>query len=304
MLPIFWLYRCCIKHHMNYNHLYYFHVIAQEGSIARASRRLRVSQPTLSEQLKQLEQYFGTKLFDRKGGAMRLNNIGRRTLAFTENIFDIGDRLIQSFDSAPECPKVRLDVGVVTSCARSLTTSRLVELFRDESVIVRVRQGDNQYLLHELVSSGLDILISDTLPAQAEDRGIDVRKISSPRLMVISNEERAVGLTEEVPASLHAQPFIHYTTQSSYRWEIDQYLREASVEPTIVAEADDVYVIREAVVAGIGFGMIPQSMLNESTLADGIVVLGEVDREFETYALISNKNPTKETLRALDVLVN
>lgn len=288
---------------MNYNHLFYFHVIAQEGSIARASRRLRVSQPTLSEQLKQLEQYFDTKLFDRKGGAMRLNNSGRRTLSFTENMFDIGDRLAASFDSAPETPKIRLDIGVVTSCARSLTTERLVELFKDDAVIVRVRQGDNQYLLHELVSSGLDILITDTLPPQASDRGIDVRKLASPRLMVICDKKRAADLTEDIPSNLHAQPFIHYTTQSSYRWEIDQYLREASVEPSIVAEADDVYVIREAVRAGIGFGIVPQSMLDESTLAEGIEIIGEIDRTFDTYALISNKNPTDETLRALDVLV-
>ena len=289
---------------MNYNHLYYFHIIAQEGSIARASRRLRVSQPTLSEQLKQLEQYFNTKLFDRKGGAMRLNNSGRRALNFTENMFDIGDRLIASFETAPDSPKVRLDIGVVTTCARSLTTDSLLKLFKDESVIVRVRQGDNQYLLHELVCSGLDILITDTLPAQAADRGIDVKTISSPRLMVISDEKRAASLTEDIPASLHAQPFIHYTTQSSYRWEIDQYFREISVEPNIVAEADDVYVIREAVRAGIGFGIVPQSMLDETSISDGLVVLGELDRNFDAYALISNKNPTEETLRALEVLLS
>ena len=289
---------------MNYNHLYYFHVIAQEGSIARASRRLRVSQPTLSEQLKQLEQYFDTKLFDRKGGAMRLNNSGRRALNYTENMFDIADRLVSSFEKAPEPPKVRLDIGVVTTCARSVMTERIVQLFKDEKVIVRIRQGDNQYLLHELVSSGLDIVVTDTLPSQAADRGIDVRTIASPQLMIISDTQRAAGLTEDIPASLHAQPFIHYTTQSSYRWEIDQYFREHATEPSIVAEADDVYVIREAVRSGIGFGVVPQSMLDEFTIENGIQVLGEINRNFDAFALISNKNPTEETLRALDVLVS
>lgn len=289
---------------MNYNHLYYFHVIAQEGSIARASKRLRVSQPTLSEQLKQLEMFFDTKLFDRKGGAMRLNNSGRRALTYTENIFDIADRLVSSFERAPEPPKVRLDIGVVTTCARSVVTERIVQLFKDETVIVRIRQGDNQYLLHELVSSGLDIVVTDTLPSQASDRGIDVRTISSPRLVIIGNSQRAAGLTENIPCSLHAQPFIHYTTQSSYRWEIDQYFRDHASEPSVVAEADDVYVIREAVRAGIGFGVVPQSMLDEFSLENRLVVLGEIDRNFDAYALISNKNPTDETLRALNVLVS
>lgn len=289
---------------MNYNHLYYFHVIAQEGSITRASRRLHVSQPTLSEQLKQLEQFFGTKLFDRKGGAMRLNNSGRRALTYTESLFDIADRLVSSFEKAPEPPKVRLDIGVVTTCARSVMTERIVELFKDEKVIVRIRQGDNQYLLHELVSSGLDILVTDTLPSQASDRGIDVKTISSPRLMIIGDRKRAADLTESIPACLHAQPFIHYTTQSSYRWEIDQYFREHSIEPSIVAEADDVYVIREAVRAGVGFGVVPQSMLDEFSVEKGLESLGEIERNFDAFALINNKNPTEETLRALNVLVS
>lgn len=235
---------------------------------------------------------------------MRLNNSGRRALNFTENIFDITERLAASFETAPEPPKIRLDIGVVTTCARSLMTDRLVELFKDESVIVRVRQGDNQYLLHELVSSGLDVLITDTLPSQATDRGIDAKTISTPRLMVISDSQRASGLTEKIPASLHGQPFIHYTTQSSYRWEIDQYFRELAVEPHIVAEADDVYVIREAVKHGIGFGVVPQSMLDETTLKNGIEVLGELDRNFDAYALINNKNPSEEALRALDILAS
>ncbi len=287
---------------MNYNHLYYFHVIAQEGSIARASRRLNVSQPTLSEQLKQIEDYFGSKLFDRKSGAMRLNNRGQRALRYTENIFDLAGKLESSFSSPIEHAKIRLDIGVVTSCARSVMTGRLVELFRDDSVIVRIRQGDNQYLLHELVSSGMNILLTDTLPPQAEERGIDVRVLATPGLVVISDKQRAAGLTEDIPSSLHAQPFIHYTTQSSYRWEIDQYLRDANAEPNIIAEADDVYVIREAVKAGIGFGVVPQSVMDEQTMADDVVVLGTLNRDFRIYALFSNKNPSEETLRALSVL--
>ncbi|MDB4265166.1 LysR family transcriptional regulator [bacterium] len=288
---------------MNYNHLFYFHVIAQEGSIARASRRLHVSQPTLSEQLKQLELYFDTKFFDRKGGAMRLNNQGRRALRFTESIFDIGDRLVQTFHENPEKAKIRLDIGVVTTCARSIMMDKLVELFKDDSIIVRIRQGDNQYLAHELITSGLDILITDTLPHQADDRGVESRVILSPKLVVIGSTEKMTGdCGEDIPAALHGQPFIHYTTQSSYRWEIDQYLRELCVEPSIVAEADDVYIIREAVRSGIGFGVVPQSIVRRKSELEGIEIIGDLGRNFETYALYSKKDPTAETLRALGVL--
>lgn len=287
---------------MNYNHLHYFHVIAQEGSIARASRRLNVSQPTLSEQLRQLESYFDTKFFDRKSGAMRLNSNGRRALKYTEGIFDQAGRLENSFSKTPGPAKVRLDVGIVTTCSRSIMIDRLVELFRDDTVIVRVRQGDNEYLLHELLSHGLDILLTDSPPSQANERGIDMRVLASPRLLVIAGSQQAAGLTEDIPASLHAQPFIHYTTQSRYRWELDQYFREAYTEPSVVAETDDVYLIREAVKSGIGFGVVPKSIMDESEHSEEIVVLGEIDRNFETFALFSKKEPTAMALKALDIL--
>ena len=123
---------------MNYNHLYYFHVIAQEGSIARASRRLRVSQPTLSEQLKQLEQYFETKLFDRKGGAMRLNNHGRRALEFTESMFDIGDRLVSSFQQPLGSGEILSEVARLLG---EMTAGEFDARFRGKESFIPVRLG-------------------------------------------------------------------------------------------------------------------------------------------------------------------
>lgn len=287
---------------MNYNHLYYFHVIAQEGSLARASRRLNVSQPTLSEQLKQLELFFKCKLFDRKGGTLRINENGRRTLEITEDMFHLGDRLLESFETSPDPAKKRVEVGVVVTAARSLTTDRFVNLFRDEEVLVRVRHGDNQFLLHELVGTGLDILITESLPQQAKEKGVISARIPSPPFVLIAHRELAASFTSDTVSSLHNQPFIHYTTQSTYRWEIDQYFRNQHIEPTIIAEADDVYVIRDAVAENLGFGVVPQRILDDGEINKDIAVIGRIERDFPIYALYNDKEVSSEIKAAIDVL--
>jgi len=63
---------------LNYNHLFYFYRAAQEGGISAAARALHVSQPTVSAQIKALEDEFGVRLFDRTPGGMRLTESGAR----------------------------------------------------------------------------------------------------------------------------------------------------------------------------------------------------------------------------------
>ena len=286
---------------MNYNHLYYFHVIAQEGTIARASKRLNLSQPTISEQLKRLEEYFGVKFFDRHAGALRLNHNGQRALEYTQTIFDTAKRLSDAFERGPDPAKTRLEVGIVTSAARSTAADRLITLFDEEDLLVRVRNGDNRFLLHELVSSGLDVLITDVLPTQSKEKGVEARIISNIDLVFVASTEFLDKTEGDLPNLLHGREFIHYTEQSSYRWQIDSFLAEHNVEPKFVAEADDVYIVHNAISKSLCIGVLPRSVLAEEQ-AENLVILGEVGDSPKLYALYNHKNPTEETMRALEVL--
>ena len=287
---------------MNYNHLYYFHVIALEGSLAKAAKSLNVSQPTLSEQLKQMENYFETKLFDRTGGGLRLNNDGQRAFAITQEMFGEADKLEEMFSGRTKPAKTRLEIGVATTVSKALVTERFISLFTDLETLVTIRQGDNDYLLHELVSNGLDILISDRIPHRREDRGIQMRTILSPNFVVVASKEFVASHNLEDLKKLKDVPFIHYTSHSWYRWEIDQFFRDHHIEPEVVAEADDVFVIRNAVVKGVGFGIIPKSLILEHPDSDSLVVLGSLDRSFEVYALYNQQDPTSTITNALERL--
>ena len=76
----------------NYHHLHYFWVVAREGSIARASQRLKLAQPTISAQVHELEASLGRKLFARAGRGLALTETGQKVYGFAEQIFRLGDR--------------------------------------------------------------------------------------------------------------------------------------------------------------------------------------------------------------------
>ena len=281
---------------MNYNHLYYFHVIAEEGSLARAAKRLHLSQPTLSTQLRQLEEYFEVRFFDRASGAMRLNANGRKALEVTKEMFHLAERLETFFPADHPPVKTRLEIGVATTVGRSFAIERFVSLFKSEEIMTRVRQGDHEYLMHELVCNGLDLLITDVLPDQRHDRGTEYRVLTAPDFVIVTCD--SVDSIDE----LHGRPFVHYTSHSNYRFMIDQFFRERKIEPRVIAEADDVYVIRDAVAEGVGFGIVPANIVTRCDDGPPLRIIGRIDKRFEIYALYNRQDPSEEVLAALDVL--
>lgn len=286
---------------MNFNHLHYFHIIASEGSLSRASKILGITQPTLSAQLKQLEEHFGTRLFDRSGGSLRINSNGLRVQEITHEMFRLGERLDDIFPGTQNRILSRLEIGISTTVARSFATDRFTKLFSNREILTRVRLGDHEFLHHELLSSGLDILITDRPPEKRGGRGTVHRQLSSPEFVIICPTSLAGIYAEQFPKSLHRQPFVHYTNHSAYRFEVDQWLRDERVEPQVVAEADDVYLIRDSVAANIGLGVVPRQLIDE-TSSSKVTVLGELPRCFEIHAVYMRQDPSEKILAAVELL--
>src|SRR5687768_13588563 len=75
---------------LNYHHLLYFWTVVREGSVSAASRQLRLAQPTVSGQLKELENALGAQLFHRRGNRLILTDTGSRVYRYANEIFALG----------------------------------------------------------------------------------------------------------------------------------------------------------------------------------------------------------------------
>ena len=100
---------------LNYHHLLYFWAVAKEGSLRRASEVLHVSQPSISAQLKQLEESLGAPLFTRTTRRLILTDTGQTVLEYAEEIFSLGGELLTAVRQEPGERPLRLHVGVADS---------------------------------------------------------------------------------------------------------------------------------------------------------------------------------------------
>src|SRR5690349_7027430 len=99
---------------LNYNHLFYFWVVGREGGVVRASEELMVSQPTISNQLKELEAALGHRLFERAGRGRTLSEAGRIAFNYANQIFSLGQEMLNALEHRRADPAaLRLAVGVL-----------------------------------------------------------------------------------------------------------------------------------------------------------------------------------------------
>src|SRR5580700_1940507 len=97
---------------LNYHHLLYFWVVAREGSISRASKELRLAHPTISGQIRRLEEVLGEKLFDHKGRVLVLTDAGRVAFGYAEEIFGLGQEFLDTLKGRMPGRPHRLVVGL------------------------------------------------------------------------------------------------------------------------------------------------------------------------------------------------
>jgi LysR family transcriptional activator of nhaA len=147
---------------LNYHHLRYFHAVAKEGGLARAAARLHVSPPSISGQIRELEEALGAKLFRREGRNNRLTDTGQAVFNYAEEIFTLGRELMNEVKQRPGSRRLRFNVGVADSFPKLVTNELLRPVFAlPQAVHVVCREGKMEDLLAQLAAHRLDLVLSD-----------------------------------------------------------------------------------------------------------------------------------------------
>ncbi|MDH4064120.1 MAG: LysR family transcriptional regulator, partial [Acidobacteriota bacterium] len=148
---------------LNYHHLLYFWMVAHEGSIARAGEKLRLAQPTISGQVRMLEDQLGEKLFQRTGRNLVLTDVGRLVYEYADQIFALGREMMDTLHDRPTGRLVRFHVGVTDEVSK-LIAYRFIQpaLASAPGTHVICREGPLDALLAELATHALDLVLADT----------------------------------------------------------------------------------------------------------------------------------------------
>jgi LysR family transcriptional regulator, transcriptional activator of nhaA len=239
---------------LNFNHLYYFHVVAVEGSVKAAAERLGVTQPTVSEQLRMLERALGVPLFERAPGGLRLTDRGREAFEHTTTMFLAGERLVSALGHGSAKTPLSLRVGMSAAVSRTIAADFLMPVLTFEQCQPSIRMGEFTELLRELRGHELDLLIGETEPIEAARPNIEVSVIHRPSLVAIVRPDL------EPREDWQNLSLLEYRPTSAYHWEVDNFLRDHGLRPKTMGEVDDAFLMLEAVSRGGFVAFVPKSV--------------------------------------------
>jgi LysR family transcriptional activator of nhaA len=258
----------------NYRHLYYFWMIAREGSIKKAGDKLNLAPSGLSEQLRLLEEYFGKRLFERKTRKLLLNDVGKLLFENCTEIFHQTDEMTLAIKQKVLKKKISIRVGVLPSLSSSHIHEFVMPLFKDKSVSVVVMEGPLDELVYQLDNHELEIVLSDRDVEKKYKKLRSFRLI--PRKIVAVGKDKFSHLKKKFPYSLTGVPILHLTRHSQIRDEIDRYFFRHKINPQIIGEVDDVTLLRLGAEKGICVSVLPLNTVNEALSQGRLIKIGEL----------------------------
>lgn len=258
--------------HLNFNHLQYFTTIAKLGSIAKASKVLHLTQSTLSDQLRQLEEYFGRKLFERQPRKLILNDTGRIALDYANKIFLMTEEMEKAIQGREERRIVRLRVGNVPSLPKIHVHEFLFPIWKTKGIQISIQEGSLDYLIRELEIMNLDLILSD-VSVQNVGTKFTNRHLISRKIIAIAHPKYKKAKAN-FPHSLNGLPFINFTEHGQLRYEIDQFFKRNDIHPDMIGEVDDINLARLSVEKGVGFALLPKNAAAESLQSGRTITLG------------------------------
>lgn len=285
---------------LNFNHLYYFYIVAKLGSIKEASEKLHISQPTISDQLKLLEEFFACKLFERRNRSLILNDEGKLALEYAEKIFSLGNEVASQLRGKFHLPKKSLDIGVSLSMSPFFLYEKLLPLFNQNDMTIKVQEGERHYLLADLEEGKLDIVFTDSKDLLSSTT--TAYRVGVNKTYAVAHKKYAKH-KKDFPSSLNEIPFFSYSHSSSIRSELELFFTKHAIGPKVIGEADDIELLQMMTEKGMAFTVVPEVAKNRICKNKDVIILGEL-KELQTsvWGIIKNnyKGQALDLLKSMD----
>lgn len=273
---------------LNYQHLLYFWVVAREGSIARATASLHVTQPTISTQLKSLESSLGAALFVRRGRRLVLTETGQLVFRYADQMFRTGQELTEALARGRTNVPARLVVGISDSLPK-LTTARLLRpalrAVGDLQLSVHIDKTDR--LVADLTVHALDVVLSDEAVVPTSTVELSTHLLGECGLTVFGTPALVEAHRRGFPSSLHGAPFILPTSNTAMRRSLDAWCIAHDVRPRIVCESEDVALLQVFGQEGLGLFAAPSVVEAQIRETYGVQVVGRLPEVRERFYAIT-----------------
>ncbi len=287
---------------MNMKQALYFKTIAQYGTITAAAKQLYISQPSLSQTLRQIEDEVGTPLFDRSTSPFHLTYAGERYLKAVEAMLDIETRLKEEIESIRRDDGGRLRLGISVTRAMQVLPE-VIPIFTKAypNVTIELTEAASASLEGLLQKGQIDLALA---ALEANEANIAYELIEKESIGILAGKDSQLAqlVPSGTPISLEMvekETFVSLDTSHSSRIIQDRLFRRYNIRPKILLETSSLEVARRVALKSGACMVLPDVYADEFVFNSGgaFYPLKDYENHRHFYACYRNDENTKKYIR-------
>ena len=287
---------------MNMKQALYFKTIAQYGTITAAAKQLYISQPSLSQTLRQIEDEVGTPLFDRSTSPFNLTYAGERYLKAVEAMLDIETRLKEEIESIRRDDGGRLRLGISVTRAMQVLPD-VIPIFTKAypNVTIELTEAASASLEGLLQKGQIDLALA---ALEANEANIAYELIEKESIGILAGKDSQLAqlVPSGTPISLEMvekEAFVSLDTSHSSRIIQDRLFRRYNIRPKILLETSSLEVARRVALKSGACMVLPDVYADEFVFNSGgaFYPLKDYENHRHFYACYRNDENTKKYIR-------
>ena len=271
---------------LNYHHLRYFRAIAKEGNLTRAARSLNLSPPALSVQLRQLEESLGHPLFERLPTGLELTEAGRVALDYADSIGRAGEELMDVMRHRVGPGRQILRVGAVATLSRNFQLEFLKPALHRSDVELVLRSGSLSELIVSLQAHEVDVVLSNEAVRRDAERPWHSHRLADQAVSLVGAPEWKTKRLK-FPRDFDDVPLVLPSFESNTRAAFDRLLSSGGVRARVMAEVDDMAMLRLLAREGEGLALVPPVVVQDEIASGTLMVTHRIAEIRETFHAVT-----------------
>jgi LysR family transcriptional activator of nhaA len=268
---------------INFHHLHYFWAVAHDGNLTHAAHRLRIAPSALSSQIRQLEEQLGVPLFEREGRRLVLTEAGRLALEYADVIFAQGEELVSTLVQGRDAEQP-LRVGAVATLSRNFQRSFVRPWIESGGGRLSLTSGGLSELLDRLERHELDVVLANEAAPPSGGRHLRSALLARQPVSLVSKVPvPGFGL----PEGLHDAGVVLPGAATGLRAAFDALCARWSVRVRVVAEVDDMAMLRLMALDAAGLVVVPSVVVRDELESGALHEVCRLPELFESFYAIT-----------------
>jgi LysR family transcriptional activator of nhaA len=221
---------------------------------------------------------------------LALTEAGQRVFSFAEEIFSLGDDLLNTMKQRPTLRPLRVNIGIANSLPKLMGAQLIKPVFHlPQAVQVACHEWPVPELLSQLATHRLDIVLADQPASAIANLKVFNHPLGECGVSFCAEPRMAARLKRRFPSSLHGAPALLPTPEAPMRRSLEKWFLDEGIQPRLVAEFEDPALMKVMAAEGLGFFPVPSVVVQESVTRYGFRLIGSTEMCRQQYYAITGE---------------